>query len=298
MRTWQWGVLLVLVLANVGLVAAFAPLVFADLRASAEAHPLSARGDERTASPALAQVPTATPAPTAAITAGDGADAGSVTTIVLPTPPPPAVSSPVAPAPAPVSDPELPPEAKITGIGGRKQQYALSCEARSAADWAAFFGFAIDEDEFLHRLPISDNPDFGFVGDINGQWGQTPPNAYGVHAGPVAFLLRRYGLNAHAYKGLTWDHLRAQIAAGKPVIVWVVGHVERGKAVEYTAADGRTTIVARYEHTVILVGYTAEAVTLLDGSKIYTRPLSVFLDSWAVLGNMAITRGLIHFPNP
>lgn len=293
MRTWQWSVLLVLVLANVGLVVVAAPLVFADLSASASAHPLSERGDGRATLPA----PAASVAPTpVAITGGD-VYAGRVTTIVIPTlPPPPASSSPVAPAPA--SDPPLPVEARITSIGGRKQQYALSCEARSAADWAAFFGFSVDEDEFLHRLPASDNPDFGFVGDVNGQWGQTPPNAYGVHAGPVAFLLRRYGMNAHAYKGLTWDHLRAQVAAGRPVIVWVVGHVERGKAVEYAAADGRTTIVARYEHTVIVIGYTADTVTILDGSKIYTRPLSTFLDSWAVLGHMAITRGLIHFPNP
>jgi uncharacterized protein YvpB len=286
MRAWQWFVLLVLVLANVGLVVVFAPLVFADLRASASAGPLPAHGDT-----SLALTTTPAPLPTP-LPVGDSADVGSITTIVIPTPPP-ALS-----APTPTSAPVLPSEAKITSIGGRKQHYALSCEARSAADWAAFFGFGVDEDEFLHRLPASDNPDFGFVGDVNGQWGQTPPNDYGVHAGPVAFLLRRYGLNAHAYKGLTWDHLRAQVAAGKPVIVWVVGHVERGKATEYTAADGRTTIVARYEHTVILIGYTAETVTILDGGKIYTRPLSTFLDSWAVLGDMAITRGLIHFPNP
>jgi hypothetical protein len=194
---------------------------------------------------------------------------------------------PAAPATARVSSPAArarsdPPRPPRPDYGHRrKQQYALSCEARSAADWAAFFGFAVDEDEFLHRLPASDNPDFGFVGDVNGQWGQTPPSAYGVHAGPVAFLLRRYGMNAHAYKGLTWDHLRAQVAAGRPVIVWVVGHVERGKAVEYTAADGRTTIVARYEHG--------------DRHRIHRRhghdsrqqqdlrPLSTFLDSWAVL---------------
>jgi uncharacterized protein YvpB len=291
MRNWQWIVLIVMALANVGLVAVFAPFVSADLQASAAAPPLPVRDDERAATPVRAPAPADAPRPSPTPSAaGSDAGAGNVTTIVVPTPPPLALS-----APPPTPAPALPPEARITAIGGRKQKYSLSCEARSAADWAAYFGFALDEDEFLRRLPVSDNPDFGFVGDVNGAWGQTPPNPYGVHAGPVAYLLRQYGLNAHAYKGLTWDHLRAQIAEGKPVVVWVVGHVERGKGVEYTAADGRTTLVARYEHTVIVIGYTPDTVTVLDGSKIHTRSLSVFLDSWAALGNMAVTRGLIHF---
>ena len=291
MQTRHWLVLLGMAAANACLAVLFAPMVFADLQIAARAQPPAAHHIE---SAAALPAPTATPLPVpTAIDAGSQSPAGSITTIVIPTPPP--ILVPLAQAPA--SDPALPAEAKITGIGGQKQTYSLSCEARAAADWAAFFGFAIDEDEFLRRLPASDNPDFGFVGDVNGRWGKIPPDAYGVHAGPVAYLLRQYGLNAHAYKGLTWDNLRAQIAAGKPVIVWVTGHVGPGTPVEYTASDGRTTIVARFEHTVILIGYTPDTVTILDGSKTYTRPLNVFLDSWAGLGNMAITRGLIHFSN-
>jgi uncharacterized protein YvpB len=128
---------------------------------------------------------------------------------------------------------------------------------------------------------------------VRGVWGQVPPQAYGVHADPVAVLLRQYGVNAYAHRGLTWDDLRAQVAAGKPVIVWVVGHVERGTPATYTAANGLTTTVARYEHTVLLTGYTPERVTILDGEKIYTRPVERFLESWAVLENMAIVRGLL-----
>lgn len=289
MRLWHWLVLLGLAAANACLVTAFAPLVFADLQTEAQAQPLVARNSDSAAAPTatLAPIPTSISAG-GPLTFGDASGGASVTTVIV-TPPPPAA--------APASDPALPAEAHITDIGGRKQAYSLSCEARAAADWAAYFGFALDEDEFLHRLPVSDNPDFGFVGDVHGRWGQIPPDPYGVHAGPVAFLLRQHGLNAHAYKGLTWDHLRAQIAGGKPVIVWVTGHVGPGTQVAYTASDGRTTTVARFEHTVIVIGYTSDMVTILDGSKIYTRPLDVFLESWAVLGNMAITRGLIHFSN-
>jgi uncharacterized protein YvpB len=190
----------------------------------------------------------------------------------------------------------LPDEAHITGIGGLPQTLPLSCEARAAANWAAYFGVAIDELEFLNRLPASDHPDFGFVGDVRGTWGQIPPQPYGVHADPVAVLLRQYGVSAYAHRGLTWDHLRAQVVAGKPVVVWVVGHVEPGTPVTYTAANGLTTTVARYEHTVLLTGYTPERVSILDGAKTYTRSVERFLESWAVLGNMAIVRGLLSTP--
>ena len=50
-----------------------------------------------------------------------------------------------------------------------------------------------------------------------------PPGPYGVHAAPVGRLLRAYGLPADDKRGLSWDELRAEIAQGQPVIVWVIG---------------------------------------------------------------------------
>ncbi|MEK7327398.1 MAG: C39 family peptidase [Chloroflexota bacterium] len=195
------------------------------------------------------------------------------------------------PAPAFASTPEPTSTAPgvLLDVIGHRQSLPLSCESRSAADWAGYFGVAIDELEFFGRLPVSDNPEVGFAGDVNGKWGNIPPDSYGVHAGPVAALLREYyGLSAEARRDLTWDDLRAELDAGRPVIVWVTGHVSTGKAVEYVADDGQTVIVAPFEHTVIVVGYTDESVSVLDGSKLYSRSLDKFLDSWSVLGYMAI----------
>jgi len=196
--------------------------------------------------------------------------------------PTPTLSLALTPGPTP------PPSAQITDIVGHHQSLPLSCESRSAADWAGYFGVHIDELTFLHGLPPSDNPERGFVGSVTGAWGQIPPNPYGVHAGPVATLLRAYGLKARGYHDLTWDDLRAEIAAGQPVIVWVVGHVETGTGLTYTTSNGLQVIVAPYEHTVILIGYTEESVTILDGAGVYSRPLSIFLKSWSALGNMGI----------
>jgi uncharacterized protein YvpB len=156
-------------------------------------------------------------------------------------------------------------------------------------DWAGYFGYAIDELAFMNGLPKSDNPDKGFVGDVNGVWGNIPPNAYGVHAGPVAERLRAYGVPAQAQRPLSWAALRAEIASGQPVMVWILGSGFNGIPEYYTPTDGLHTVVARYEHTVLVTGYSETKVTILNGATISTLSIDQFLDSWSALGNMAIT---------
>lgn len=185
---------------------------------------------------------------------------------------------------------DLPDSAYVSGVAGRAQTYSLSCESRSAADWAAFWGVSFTELEFLANLPSSDNPETGFVGRADDVQGQLPPRSYGVHAAPVAALLRLYGLQAEAYRGLSWDDLRVEISAGRPAIVWVIGLMWRGAPQSYTASDGSNTVVARFEHTMILTGYAPNYVQVVDAytGLAQTYPLSSFLASWAVLGNMAV----------
>jgi len=175
-------------------------------------------------------------------------------------------------------------------LSGHNQSLPLDCESRSAVDWARHFGVVIDELEFFRRLPISDDPDTGFVGNVYGRWGQTPPNPYGVHAEPIAALLQHYKVNALAKRGMTLDELRAELNANHPVIVWVTGSVAAGRSFNYTASNGHTTWVAPYEHTVIVIGYTSTTFTFLDGGKIYSRSISAFQSSWSPLGNMAVVK--------
>ena len=130
---------------------------------------------------------------------------------------------------------DLPEEAFISGFIGRAQKHSLSCEARSAADWASFLGIRIGENEILASLERSDNPEAGFVGSEDGLWGLIPPRAYGVHPPPIAKALRDLGVPAKAVDGMTWDDLRKEIAGGRPVIVWVIGQMWDGKPIQYTA---------------------------------------------------------------
>jgi len=234
-------------------------------------------------------LPTDTPTPTATFTpTPTDTPTPTATNTPLPTNTP-VPSNTVAAFPTNVPEDGLPNSYQISGVVGHAQSHMLSCESRSAADWAAFYGVSFSEDGFQNGLPRSDNPDVGFVGYVDGVWGQIPPNDYGVHAAPVAALLREYGLSANAAKGVSLSSLRHQIASGNPVIVWVVGNVWNGSPVSYTASNGSTTTVAYYEHAVILIGYDETGYTFVDGSYTYWRSSAIFSSSFAALGNMAIT---------
>ncbi len=191
--------------------------------------------------------------------------------------------------PVPPIPPDLPASAQVSGVSGVGQAMPLDCESRSAVDWAAFFGRSIWENEFFYALPTTDNPDTGFVGDVYGAWGQIPPAPYGVHAKPIAELLNKtYGVEAHYYRRLNWDAVRSEIAQNRPVIVWVPGAVRTSYPVYYTASDGKTTLVAPYEHSVMVVGYSPDRVWFQDGSHRYDRSLAEFLNAWSTMRFMAV----------
>lgn len=184
--------------------------------------------------------------------------------------------------------PSIPEEFFITNISGRKQHFPLGCEASASADLAAFYGLTINEFEFQHKLPLSDNPELGFVGSVNSPWGQIPPYGYGVHAAPVAALLNDYGLPAQAFKNYTLEQVKAQLANGNPIIAWVIGNMVGGIPAEYTDKEGNKVVVAAYEHVVILTGYSKDRIRYMNNGRFFEVPYDVFLNSWGVLENMVV----------
>ncbi len=199
------------------------------------------------------------------------------------------------PQPSPTTVPESKPEitelpltASISGLYGSPMLYTLDCESQSAVDFARFFGVSIDELDFISRLPYSDDPEDGFVGAINGAMGQLPPNDYGIHARPIAKLLREYGVNAKSVRGWDLDKIRYEIASGRPVIAWIVNLPFEIDSQEYTASNGNTTRVARFEHTWIITGYNMNVFTVVDSEWTYNVKISTFQQRWDALGNQAI----------
>lgn len=215
----------------------------------------------------------------------------------LPTASPPATLVPAptllsepGPTQAPTATPFVYPESfYIRNIAGHSQNWALSCEASAAMDWAAFFGYEVYESTFQAELPHSDNPNLGYVGNpATRGWGQIPPYAYGVHADPVAALLQSYGIPARSVSGYSLEEVKAKLAESKPIIAWIIGNMEYSEPVTYIDKAGNEAIVAPYEHVVILTGYNAESIRYMSNGKFYDTPTEVFLTSWGVLGNMAV----------
>ena len=189
----------------------------------------------------------------------------------------------------PDEQPAYPDEYFITGIYGHRQTYSISCEASAATDWAKFFGADAYESTIQFHMPLSDNPDFGFVGNVNDPWGQIPPYSYGVHAEPVATALRDlYELPARAEKDFSLDEVKQEIANNQPVLAWVIGNMVDGYPTEYTDSQGNIAIVAPYEHAVVLTGYDSENIRYLNNGNFYEIPNEYFLNSWSVLGNMVV----------
>jgi uncharacterized protein YvpB len=191
---------------------------------------------------------------------------------------------------SPTPTPTLPVFVQVHGIVPRDQALPLDCESNVATLFAGFLGYKIDELKFQAALPKSDNPNRGFVGDVKGVWGSTPPEAYGAHASPVAITLRSFYVPALDVYQYSLINLKRQLASGYPVMVWVVGHVEKGKAIPWHSSDGYITYVAPFEHTVLVMGYDEAGVTILDNLEIYGRSYKEFMDSWSVLGYMAIIK--------
>lgn len=244
---------------------------------------------------AVAIVRTVRRPPPADLAAGSPAPRVEFTALPTGTPAPTLTETPAAiftpvPTASPTAGatPALPEEHYIRAISGHRQFFSLGCEAAVAKDWANYFGYDFNEFEFQYKLPVSDNPDLGFVGDVNAPWGQVPPYGYGVHAGPVADLLNAYGIPAKAYKGYSLEQIQANIAQDRPVIAWVIGNVEGGVPYEYTDSKGNKTIVAAYEHVVIVTGYNATHIRYMTNGRFIDTPAEVFLNSWGVLGNMVL----------
>lgn len=231
--------------------------------------------------------PTPTPTPTATLTATPPAATATFTPAPSPTATTAAAVNTAIASTGPTA-PALPAEHYIRTISGHKQYFPLGCETAAAKDWANYFQKDFNEFEFQYKLPLSDNPDLGFVGDVNSPWGQVPPYGYGVHAGPIATMLNAYGVPARAYRGYTLELLKAKIAQDKPVIAWVIGNVVGGVPYEYTDSKGNKVVVAAYEHVIIVTGYNGKNIRYMNNGRFYEAPEAVFANSWGVLGNMVV----------
>ena len=186
-----------------------------------------------------------------------------------------------------------PPQASATveGVIGYPQERNLSCESRSAVDLAAYWGTEFTEAAFLRRLPKSDNPHRGFLGDVDMPPGSLPPVGYGVYAEPIAATLRSFGLDAEAHRPFELEALKRELATGRPVIVWATYEMQRPGVDSWVSSDGEVAVIVRWQHTFIAVSYDEQGISLIDAYDAETRYFSyqAFVPAWDQLGRMAVT---------
>jgi uncharacterized protein YvpB len=194
-------------------------------------------------------------------------------------------------APCAVHADEPPPAAFVEDVVGHPQEHNLSCESRSATDLAAFWGAAFTEDDFFRRLPKSDNPQRGFLGDVDLPAGSMPPVGYGVYAGPVAATLRSFGIDARSWREWSLDSLKAELVAGRPVIIWATYDMQQPGVETWVSSDGVASVVVKWQHTFIAVGYDEGGIYLVDAYDAGTKYFSyeAFVPAWEQLGRMAVT---------
>lgn len=179
----------------------------------------------------------------------------------------------------------LPAEARIE-VAPQKQAHNLSCESSAASMAARYLGADLSEAAILAALPLNDNPNLGFRGNVDGPTGGIVD--YGVYAGPVKAVLDAKGLSALPVSG-GLDGIRAAIARGNPVIAWVTYQLTVASPVVQTIGGAEVTLVPN-QHVVVVTGYDAGGVTANDpwtGQEAYY-PAADFERAMSYFGDMAL----------
>lgn len=176
-------------------------------------------------------------------------------------------------------------EVIIPGISAYQQQRGLSCEYASLSIATGALGSWVNEWSFDAYVPLSDNPHWGYRGNINGQWGNTTD--YGVYAEPLVPALQAFGFNGTVFYGGT-DTLKQEIAAGHPTLVWLA--LWGDTSTHETTADGTTYQLTAGEHVMVAYGYDDSGVYVSDPGtgKLRFYDWGTFTSMWSVMDDMAL----------
>ncbi len=192
-----------------------------------------------------------------------------------------------------VTDVALPDAIILENVPVGRQARNLSCELQAASDLAWYYGKPYTWEEIFMLVGYSPegDPHRGFVGrNLNDQPGNVYPYGYGVYAEPIARALQQIGLPAYVHYGESSTWLRAQVAAGNPVMIWAVGGMRVAELQEWLTTDGVVVHGVPYEHTYLVLGYDAHQVWVQDpwDGKRRAFAWEQFVASWDVLGRMAV----------
>jgi uncharacterized protein YvpB len=166
------------------------------------------------------------------------------------------------------------------------QQRNLSCEYASLHIATSAWGNGVSEYAFDDVVGRSDNPHWGYRGDINGWWGNV--DDYGVYAEPLAAALDQFGFSGDVfYSGGDAGELTSRLDAGIPVLVWLSLW---GDQSVFDESEGVTYQLVAGEHVMVAYGYDDDGVYLSDpaiaGYRFYS--WGDFTSMWGILDGMGL----------
>lgn len=167
------------------------------------------------------------------------------------------------------------------------QKRNLSCEYAAVVIAMGYYGDWESEYDFDSLVGSSENPHWGYRGNITGWWGNT--DDYGVYASALRPVLGHFGFTGEEfYAQGDASALTARLDAGTPVLVWL-GLWGDTSFYDYTA-DGTRYKLASGMHVVVADGYDSGGVRVSDpasGTQKYY-DWGTFMTYWNVLDGMGL----------
>ncbi len=166
-----------------------------------------------------------------------------------------------------------------------KQIYPLSCEAASLQMALAFFGINKTQDELLYEVGRSKpynkentdsgviwgDPNYGFVGDVNGKMFNQKDGVssllygtgWGVNNGPIAKIASKYKTESVEIDSANIENIRQSIKSNKPVIFWHQRDDARKDTLEYLTPEGKKITMIQ-NHVALIRGMRVENINNTD----------------------------------
>ena len=172
-------------------------------------------------------------------------------------------------------------------VGTHGQERTLSCEYAALQIATGAVGDEVPEAWFVDVVGRSENPHWGFRGDIDGAWGGT--DDYGVYAEALVPALDAFGFHGEAfYGGGDLSALTERLDRGMPTLVWIGRWGDT--AYDASTEDGTRFKLAAGMHVVVAYGYDREGVYVSDPARAAYDyyEWGDFLAMWAVLDGMGL----------
>jgi uncharacterized protein YvpB len=145
----------------------------------------------------------------------------------------------------------------------QKQKRSLSCEAAALTSALNYFGAGTTEEKVIEKMPFDKtlktqdvwgDPDFGFVGDINGR---SITSGYGIYWKPISRLSSKWKKADWIIHGSIRD-ITDQIRQKKPVLIWISA-LKNADIIFWKTTSGKKVRALQDQHVVVVSGYEGSA---------------------------------------